>query len=432
MEIKNPNLLENIIYIDSVCHVHGVGFFLEGWTIPLNGAVPSVSIYLDDTFKTADASNYFWTWRDDVFEHFLKKEIYLPLDATPGFIAFFPYSGRYEYDRLYYSISVGGNILPGSCHISKNEYSSYILSLFDKFDIEKIDNKFTERFSVFAKNITSFIEKNLDHFVFQFGISSKDSFNASFLIPCYPDLQLAELQLASFSRYMEKLSDIDIIYLLNSNFFDYEYAEYLSTVYNINFRVIYLGSNFGYSIANNAGVVHALSDNLYFINSDVFINDYSVGAFVCENNIDNKSITGIKLLYGDGTLQHAGLYLEKLQSINGHQFRSFLTGSHYSKGLYEDKLSHDNDDISMVTGAFLNCSKDVFSQVGKFRTDYVLGDYEDIDFCIRANRLGIPVRFRSDVSAYHFEGVSKRFLNSNFLKIQLYNRTLFNIFSDAE
>ena len=61
-----------------------------------------------------------------------------------------------------------------------------------------------------------------------------------------------------------------------------------------------------------------------------------------------------------------------------------------------------------VTGACLITRKDIFDLVGGYTEDYVIGDYEDSDLCLKIRQLGFQVYYDPAVALYHFERRSIR------------------------
>ena len=61
-----------------------------------------------------------------------------------------------------------------------------------------------------------------------------------------------------------------------------------------------------------------------------------------------------------------------------------------------------------VTGACLVTRKDIYDLVGGFTEDYVIGDYEDSDLCLKIRQIGFQVAYEPSVALYHFERRSIR------------------------
>jgi GT2 family glycosyltransferase len=108
---------------------------------------------------------------------------------------------------------------------------------------------------------------------------------------------------------------------------------------------------------------------------------------------------GAKLLFGDGTLQHAGVVFDKVGP--GHIYRRFA-GDH---GGYFNMLRAANN-FQAVTGACLMSRRSVFETVGGLSTQLPL-NFNDIDYCLKVGRLGLRIVFDPDTTLYHFESSSR-------------------------
>ncbi|MCY1382381.1 mycofactocin system glycosyltransferase [compost metagenome] len=61
-----------------------------------------------------------------------------------------------------------------------------------------------------------------------------------------------------------------------------------------------------------------------------------------------------------------------------------------------------------VTGACLVTSRDIYQSVGGFTEDYIIGDYEDSDLCLKIRRAGFEIGYEPSACLYHFERQSIR------------------------
>ncbi len=176
----------------------------------------------------------------------------------------------------------------------------------------------------------------------------------------------------------------------------------LSLLYRFPVRLAVMSTNGGYARATNAGASLAKSGQLVLMNSDVapvtkgwlpaMLNAYN-------NAHDNKiGIIGPKLLYEDGGLQHAGMYFEIDTKY------AFYGNKHYFKG-YPSGFAAANVSrtVPAVTGACMMLSRDLYKQLNGLSTDYVVGDFEDSDLCLRAYKAGYNSYYLASVEMYHFE-----------------------------
>lgn len=242
------------------------------------------------------------------------------------------------------------------------------------------------------------------HSVKQFG-KLHQSPSVSIIIPLYKRIDFVEHQLAQFVHDFE-MSDIDLIYVLDSP----ELADSLTKtsgqlfeLYNIPFRLVILKQNYGYSVANNVGASISLGRLLLLLNSDV-IPRHNGWIRKLESFYDSMpgiGALGPKLLFEDETIQHAGMYFEQ------HQDSTLWINEHYFKG-YHSKFAAANKtrDVPAVTGACLMVSKRLFQEVGGLDCNYVQGDFEDSDFCLRLYERGYKNWYFPQVELFHLEAQS--------------------------
>jgi len=56
-----------------------------------------------------------------------------------------------------------------------------------------------------------------------------------------------------------------------------------------------------------------------------------------------------------------------------------------------------------VTGAAMLMQRAVYEEIGGFCEDFVVGDYEDSDLCLRLRAKGYDIRYEPRAELYHFE-----------------------------
>lgn len=160
-----------------------------------------------------------------------------------------------------------------------------------------------------------------------------------------------------------------------------------------NLRIIQNKENLLFAKACNQGGEAAHGGYLVFLNNDTVVTPdwLEVMIEVCQPNV---GIVGIRMLYPDGTIQHAGIEL-----INGtpdHPYR------HQPADMPAANIPRDLD---MVTGACLLISRDLFLQLGGFDEVYRNG-VEDVDLCLRVREAGYRVLYQPKAMIYHHEGQS--------------------------
>ncbi|WP_051512482.1 glycosyltransferase [Skermanella stibiiresistens] len=231
----------------------------------------------------------------------------------------------------------------------------------------------------------------------------------SVVIPLYKNLEFLRFQLGAFAidRAMGGLGSdgtggAEIILVLDSPEQREELKHYLHGLfglYGLPLTLVVNAANHGYSTANNAGAAVARGRNLLFLNSDVIPDKPGWLPVLMAALEASPEIGGIgpKLLFEDDSLQHAGLYF-------GRDFRGRWINQHYHKGMPRDFApALAPRAVPGVTGACLLMPRAVFDEVGGFTTDYIIGDYEDSDLCLKIRASGRSIRYVPAVELYHLE-----------------------------
>jgi GT2 family glycosyltransferase len=107
------------------------------------------------------------------------------------------------------------------------------------------------------------------------------------------------------------------------------------------------------------------------------------------------------LVYEDESLQHAGLFFDRPDVTSG------WANEHYFKGLHRDlPAANVARPVPAVSGACLMLARELFDDQGGFSCQYVQGDYEDSDLCLRLEKAGLERWYVPSVALYHLEGQS--------------------------
>lgn len=227
----------------------------------------------------------------------------------------------------------------------------------------------------------------------------------SVIVPLYRRIDLIEHQLTQFADDPDFQSG-DLIYVLDSPELEdelIENARRLFALYRLPFRVAVLSANVGFAGANNLGASIADGRLLLFLNSDVFPESpgWLHGMARFYEGLPNAGAVGPKLLYEDDTLQHAGMFFERLNETQP------WNNEHYFKGMYRDlPAAAQSRPVPAVTGACMMVAKDLYLEVGGMSGDYLQGDFEDSDLCLRLLEAGRQNWYFADVALYHLEASS--------------------------
>ena len=154
--------------------------------------------------------------------------------------------------------------------------------------------------------------------------------------------------------------------------------------------------NLGFARACNAGARHASGAYVVFLNNDTVPQPHWLDALVAAADSDPAiGAVGARLLYPNGTIQHAGL-----------AFTPDFEPVHAFHGVAGDapEVSHDRD-CEAVTGACLLMPRALFLELGGFDEGYRMY-FEDVDLCLRVRAAGRRVRYAAASVVVHLERAS--------------------------
>jgi GT2 family glycosyltransferase len=232
--------------------------------------------------------------------------------------------------------------------------------------------------------------------------------SVSIIIPLYKRIDLVEHQLLHFDRDPEMRAE-ELIYVLDSPELKREFADrarQLAKLYRVPFRVVTMARNVGFGVATNVGASVAQGRLLLLLNSDVLpVAPGWLGKMrEFYDSTPDIAALGAKLLYEDDSLQHAGLYFQKVDQ--GPTAGSWAN-MHYFKGLHKDlPAAVMARAVPAVTAACLLVDRELYFRVGGLPDVYVQGDYEDSELCLRLLEEGRENWYLPAAELYHLEGAS--------------------------
>ncbi len=159
--------------------------------------------------------------------------------------------------------------------------------------------------------------------------------------------------------------------------------------------------NLGFAVASNQGAAAARGRDIVFLNNDTVAQPGWLEPLIAAVDADETvGAVGSRLLYPDGTLQHAGV----------------VTYEH--EGAFAIGASHDHhrcpathppamrrQSIDVVTGACMLVRREALEQAGGFDEGYWNGN-EDVDLCLTLRAAGWRVIYEPASLLIHHESVS--------------------------
>jgi GT2 family glycosyltransferase len=255
-----------------------------------------------------------------------------------------------------------------------------------------------------------------------FGPKSKRE--VSVVIPLYAQLGFIRAQLMAFVNDPHMCDSCQIIYSLDDPRLVHEARALLEgyrTWADLDIELVVLERNGGYAMANNAAIAAAEGEHVVLLNSDVIParSGWIEAALAEISQASPYSVIGPKLLYADESLQHAGMFFERFP-------HGFWQNLHYWKGYgraYAPAAKRRN--VPAVTGACMILRRADFLAVGGFTADYISGDYEDSDLCLKLRERGGQCVYIPEIELYHFERQSMpKIQDSHDRRSTIYNRAL--------
>ncbi|MFV1849682.1 MAG: glycosyltransferase family 2 protein [Porticoccaceae bacterium] len=229
-----------------------------------------------------------------------------------------------------------------------------------------------------------------------------DDPDVSIIVPLYRVLGFLRAQVGAFACEPWVAQNCEVIFVLDSP----EQAEEcehllrgLHILYGMPMRLVVMTRNGGYARACNAGAENARGHLLAMLNSDVIPHTpgWALGLAKKIGGQDEVAAVGPKLLFEDGSIQHAGMYFAKNETGKWLNY-------HYHKGMPDQfRAANVERSVPGITGACMMIHRDAFNEVDGFSEDYVIGDYEDSDLCLKFRQADFDIKYVPDVSLYHFE-----------------------------
>jgi len=181
-----------------------------------------------------------------------------------------------------------------------------------------------------------------------------------------------------------------------------------------NFKYIINQQNMGFAKACNQGADNAKGHYLLFLNNDTRIiqrdwMQHLLEIFTSDNRV---GCVGAKLIFPNGTIEHAGLLLKKIITPEG------IVLMDGQLRLFGAPAVHPEANIPMmlaaVSGACLMTPKELFMRVGGFDEAFWNG-CEDVDYCLKVLAMGYKIVYQPRSVVIHLKSQSghERFRRAN-------------------
>lgn len=168
-------------------------------------------------------------------------------------------------------------------------------------------------------------------------------------------------------------------------------------------KLVLLDRNGGYGQANNAGASEARGEYLLLMNSDIYCRgfDFLGRALKAMDADQSVGAVGFSLLFEDGSVQHDGMKFVKGGGVP--LYADFWLALHPGKGLPPRADAPPVEEVEAVTAALMLVRRGHLDGEPLFDPEYVVGDFEDSDLCLRLKQRGSRILLMRTNEIYHLE-----------------------------
>lgn len=154
--------------------------------------------------------------------------------------------------------------------------------------------------------------------------------------------------------------------------------------------------NLGFAAGNNIGLRAATGEILVLVNQDTEAHPGFLKALARAFADPTVGLAGCKLLYPDGTIQHAGGFLYGPRGET----------EHIGRGAPDDGRCEEPAEPEFVTAAAVGISRACLARIGPLDEGFAPAYYEDVDWCYRARAAGFLVAYMPEAVLTHYESVT--------------------------
>lgn len=167
-------------------------------------------------------------------------------------------------------------------------------------------------------------------------------------------------------------------------------------------RILRCDAEYNFSLLNNLAVREATGSFILLLNNDTeVINPEWLSEMMRYAVRDDVGAVGAKLLYSDGSIQHAGVVVGMGEAA-GHAHRHLGPGE---PGYFRQPRSAQF--VSAVTGACLLVDRRKYDAVGGLDEKSFAIAFNDVDFCLKLERAGWRNVYTPHAILYHHESKSR-------------------------
>ena len=221
-------------------------------------------------------------------------------------------------------------------------------------------------------------------------LEAAPAFTCSIIIPVWNKVELTKQCLTALAS---ATTDVSFEVILVDNGSTDGTKEFLAELQG-DVRIIRNEENLGFAKACNQGARAARGKYLVFLNNDTIPEPHWLKPLVSEvDEHPEVGIVGSKLLFADGSVQHAGVVF----------MRSHLSAYHvYRSASNAVPAVNQRREFQAVTAACMLIRREVFEEAGGFDEGFING-FEDVDLCLKVREKGHHVIYQPRSVVYHLE-----------------------------
>jgi GT2 family glycosyltransferase len=409
------------LHCDGVVGIATQGIFVKGWFHAREGAVVGVachggfrSVFIDQDwlrYSRRDVSTHLASLGVAVTGHDHGIGCFVPIEngSSPYFLSVTTAAGQIHRVRVPPVAALPALEAIRAVLTSFSSSHRSLLGLLDTQVGPAVQKVWAERRKV-VRPVTSE----------RFGPAVRDP-AVSVIVPLFGRYDFAEYQLAQFADDAD-FQGLELLYFVDDPGIYDEFraqCDGLYQLYRVPFTLAFAGANLGFAGANNAAARIAGGKHLLLLNSDVLPKypGWVSELLALYGTLKKPGCLGVKLLYEDGSVQHAGMTFRRHAP-----WGNLWINDHPHKGQSAEGLSGLHQ-VEAVTAACLLLKAELYRDLGGLSEDYVIGDFEDSDLCLRAASLGLTNWVSLDTELYHLERQSQARIGDAEWRTNL---TLFN------
>lgn len=306
-----------------------------------------------------------------------------------------------------------------ACELSINQIKAVLDTAINESCVLKSPNFLYRARELWKSVLLSKLDKRAEHYCYGKAPKSPE---LSVLVPLYGRVDFMEYQLNWFNAWKRRRTldetPFQLIYVLDDPRMKHEclaLAKRCNTLYKMPFELVINSENLGFAGANNCGASFVNAPFMLLLNSDVLpARDDAIEIMLSAMQQHSGEIgaLGAQLLFDNGAVQHQGMEFVKDDSQVGELGRIWLN-DHPLKGVkVEPQQCRALIEVEAATAACLLLPTNRFKAVGGFSSDYIVGDFEDSDLCMKLREMGFPIMVDLSATFYHLERQSVNLASS--------------------